>query len=223
MHNRALFHTLQNKNYIEGINHFNKGNYSTAKEFFSKVLADGNINTESDVKARSAYYSSLCAINLFHDDAEYQVNYFAGTYPGHPLINDAYFELGNYFYASKKYGDALKYYDKVYEEKLSENESSEFYFKTGYCYFMKDDLENARSALFHIKDMDTKYTSPALYYYSHINYSQKNYQTALNGFIKLNHDATFGSIVPYYVTQIYFFRRNTMKLLPMLLNFLIVL
>ena len=43
-------------------------------------------------------------------------------------------------------------------------------------------MDKARNAFNQIKDTDTKYTAPALYYYSHIQYTQGNYETALEGF-----------------------------------------
>ena len=63
----------------------------------------------------------------------------------------------------------------------------EYFFKKGYCLFQVKDYTNARVAFYEIKDIDTKYTSPAIYYYSHIAYIQKNYETALNGFLKTDY------------------------------------
>lgn len=209
----TVYHISQNQDYNKGIDYFNKGNYATAKEFFLNVVNKHQDDDNSEVIARSAYYASMCAVKLFHDDSEYLVIRFINQYPGHTMVNYAYFELANYFYAVKKYGNSLEYYKKVDTQKLTSEDKSEFYFKLGYCYFMKEDLENARVAFYEIKDLNTKYTSPALYYYSHINYSQKNYQTALDGFIKLNNDPTFGSIIPYYVTQIYFLQEKYDKVI----------
>jgi hypothetical protein len=52
-----------------------------------------------------------------------------------------------------------------------------------------------------IKDIDTEYTAPAVYYFSHIAYEQKMYQTALEGFMTLRDDETFGPIVPFYMLR----------------------
>ena len=82
----------------------------------------------------------------------------------------------------------LIYYEQVDNTRLSRDDQAEFYFKSGYCYFLKEDFDKARLAFSQIKDLDTKYTSPALYYYSHINYTQGNYETALEGFLRLKDD-----------------------------------
>ena len=59
-----------------------------------------------------------------------------------------------------------------------------------------------------IKDIDTEYTAPAIYYFSQIAYEQKMYQTALEGFMKLKDDETFGPIVPFYIVQILYLKKD---------------
>ena len=78
---------------------------------------------------------------------------------------------------------------------------------------MRNEYEEARIAFYEIKDKDQKYSTPATYYYAHIAYVQQNYETALNGFIKLSNDETFSPVVPYYITQIYYLQKRWDELL----------
>jgi len=110
--------------------------------------------------------------------------------------------------ARKKYHDAVRWFKKVDKNDLSHEDQPEYYFKSGYSCYMTGDSVNARLAFFEIKDIDTKFSSPALYYYSHIAYSSKNYETALEGFKRLIDDETFAPIVPYYITQIYYLQEK---------------
>ena len=210
---QTAYYMTQDETYLTALGFYEKGNYGTAKELFLRVSADENHDVNAEIRATSAFYAAMCAIKLFHDDAEYLTNQFTGKYPGHIHVNDARFQLANYFYAVKKYRSAIEYYLTVEKNKLSKEERAEYFFNIGYCYFMKDDPENARVAFFEIKDINTKYTPPAMYYYSHINYSQQNYQTALNGFLTLTNDETFGVIVPYYITHIYFLQKRYDKVI----------
>jgi len=59
-----------------------------------------------------------------------------------------------------------------------------------------------------IKDMDTEYTTPAIYYFSQIAYEQQMYETAMDGFNRLKDDETFGSIVPFYMVQILYLKKD---------------
>ncbi|MEZ4890464.1 MAG: hypothetical protein R2779_07890 [Crocinitomicaceae bacterium] len=67
-----------------------------------------------------------------------------------------------------------------------------------------DNLKQARNNFAEVKDGDSQYAVPALYYFSHISYTEKSYQTALDGFLKLENGPGFGKVVPYYILQIYY-------------------
>jgi tetratricopeptide (TPR) repeat protein len=66
-----------------------------------------------------------------------------------------------------------------------------------------------------IKDIDTEYTPPAIYYFSQIAYEQKMYQTALEGFTRLKEDETFGGVVPFYIVQILYMQKDYNDILSM--------
>jgi TolA-binding protein len=182
---------------------YDKEKYNTAQKLFEDVYAQ-HAEEQSIIKSLSQFYIAQCAIRLFNADAEFYTNKFISENPESPLVNEARFSLGGYFYTLKRWNEALEAYAKTDWRKLNDDQQSEYHFKKGYCYFMKDDNEQAKLCFYEIKDKYTKFTSPALYYYSHINYTEQNYQTALNGFLKLTNDKTFGPIVPYYVVQIYY-------------------
>ncbi len=197
------YHSNEDNDFKQGIELLEKEEYGIAQQLF-EACYERNKTSNSELRALSQYYIALCAVRLFNDDAEYLTFKFIGENPENPLVNQAYFNLAGYFYARKRWKNSIEYYLKVDDDKLTREEWSEYFFKLGYAYFSADDYTNAKLAFYHIKDFDTKYTPPAVYYYSHIHYEEKNYQTALNGFLRLTSDATFGAIVPYYIVHIYY-------------------
>ncbi|UCH14872.1 MAG: tetratricopeptide repeat protein, partial [Bacteroidales bacterium] len=207
---QSSYHIHEDRYYRKAMELFKKENYGAAREFFQKAY-DHYGSRSTVLKSKAQYYSALCAVKLFNEDAEYLTSSFIKENPESPLLDKALFNLAGYFYELEKYNKALLYYDRINKNKLSDKESAECYFKTGYSHFKKDDPDNARLAFNEIKDKNTRYTPPAIYYYSHINYSQGNYQTALDGFLRLSEDGTFSPIVPYYVTQIYFLQEKYEK------------
>ena len=75
----------------------------------------------------------------------------------------------------------------------------------GYSNFKEKNFEDARNAFHEVKDGESQYANPGkCTIYSHIAYQNKNYQTALVGFLKLEDDEKFGKVVPYYIAQIYY-------------------
>jgi TolA-binding protein len=199
----TLVHTEGKTNYQRGVELLEKEKYNTAQKFFEASYKE-SLGENSEISALSRYYIAYCAVRLFNEDSEYLTLKFIAENPDHPWVNDAYFNLAGYFYARKKWKEGIKYYDKTEVQKLTEEQQAEYYFKHGYAHFSDNNPEKAKVSFYRITDIDTKYTPPAVYYYSHIHYDEGNYQTALNGFLKLTGDNTFGPIAPYYIVQIYY-------------------
>lgn len=198
--------------YKTGVELFEKQKYSAARRCFEQVTQNPGFD-QTEIKANSQYYMALCAVELFNSDAEYLLAVFINENPENSRQNEAKFHMARFQYNNKKYAKALEWYEQVKPASLNEDQRYEYYFESGYCYFQGGDYEKARVAFAEIKDIDTKYTSPALYYYSHILYIQKNYESALEGFLKLKDDETFAPIVPYYISQIYFLQKKYDKVI----------
>ncbi len=200
---KSVYHVDGDADFKQALELYNKEKYNTAQQLFLKVYNEKKGENTEQVTLMQ-YYIAQCAIKLFNADAEFYTYQFISKNQGSSLINEAYFSLGGYFYALKKWQDAIKTYDKAEWRELTEEQQAEYFFKRGYSYFMRKDYETAKLNFYEIKDKETKYTAPAIYYYSHIHYKEENYQTALNGFLKLTEDKTFGPIAPYYIVQIYY-------------------
>lgn len=198
--------------YKTGVELFEKEKYAEAQEFFNQVI-DHYGQEHTDIKADAEYYLALCSIELFNADAEYRIAQFIAKYPESPRTRVAYFEMAVYKYQKSNYGEALHYFDKVWKQNLNKEQLSEFYFKRGYCYFKTDQLEKAAKMFYEILENNSKYSSPANYFYAHVSYLDKEYETALNGLTKLQEDPVFAPVVPYYVVQIYYLQGKNDKVL----------
>jgi TolA-binding protein len=150
----------------------------------------------------------LSALRLFNPDSEYRMIIYLSTHPESPKINEANLALGDYFYQNKSYRKACSYYDLANRYELGSEKLPEYFFRYGYSLYIKGDKAKALMMFSEIKDIDTEYTAPAVYYFSHIAYEQKMYQTALEGFMRLRQDETFGPIVPFYIAQILYLNKD---------------
>ncbi|HEU4718136.1 MAG TPA: tetratricopeptide repeat protein [Bacteroidia bacterium] len=182
---------------------FEKQKYAEAEEEFDQIVSAAK--DKNDLLVIDAqYYAAICAYELFHKDAEERLKNFLSDHPESSRCQRVRFYLGRYNYRKKKYDDALDWFRLVEISDLQEDEIPEYYFKRGYSHFQLGHLDSAKTNFYEIKDVDSKYAAPATYYYSHILYTEGSYETALQGFQKLNGDPTFGPVVPYYIAQIYF-------------------
>jgi TolA-binding protein len=209
---KTQIYTQSDAEFRRGIDLFQKQKYGAAQRCFEGIINTGSLSDESII-GDARYYAAICAIELFNEDAGSLMDQFIKLNPENHRIEYASFQMGRFEYNRKKYPDAIKWFQKVDKYSLSGDDFSEYCFESGYCYFMTNDFDKARSAFTEIKDIDTKYTIPAIYYYSHIAYTQKNYETALQGFQRLSNDETFGSIVPYYISQIYYLKKDYDKVI----------
>jgi len=151
---------------------------------------------------------AMSAVELRNDDAEFLVYTFISEYPGSPYVNDAAFRLADYFYDKNSWAKSISWYNRVDRYTLGKEKLPEYYFKKGYSYYKRNDYENARVNFYEILEMESSYTGPATYYYSHINYEQGNYETALWGFREIDEDPLFSGIAPYYISQILFMQKK---------------
>lgn len=186
---------------------FNKEKYAGAIRLF-----DSYVNNERDKDntyvADATYYSAVSAMNLFNPDAEYRMLRYISSYPESPRLNEAKLILADYFYQSKNYRKAASYYAMVNRQFIDKEKLPEYFFRNGYSLYIKGDQSAALLMFSEIKDIDTEYTPPAIYYFSQIAYEQKMYQTAMEGFMKLKDDETFGAVVPFYIVQILYIGKD---------------
>lgn len=191
------------ENFYRGEELFVKEQFAAARiEFRNFVNGFNKPNDPMYVKA--LYYEGISALELFNNDAIPLLEDFNRNYPESIFKHVIYFRLGKYFYQKKDYKEALVWFNKLRVQDVESEDQEEFYFKIGYANFQEENFVAARSAFHEVKDGVSQYASPALYYYSHIAYMDKSYQTALDGFLKLQSDENFSKLVPYYIAQIYY-------------------
>ncbi len=210
----------QESMYKKGIDLFDRQQYVAAQKQFLEYMALAS-PSQTLFAINAEYFVAASAIELFHKDGEWRMKQFIAKHPECTRLNAAWYYLGKNNFRKKKYGECIEYFEKVDTYKLDKDQLAELRFKRGYSHLEENNLVKAKADFYEIKDIDNKYAFPANYYYSHIAYKEKNYETAMTGFKRLVNDETFGSVVPYYITQISFIQskyEQVVKDAPTLLN-----
>lgn len=198
--------------YESALELFHKQKYGAAQKQFTKVI-DLIEAPSSQMEANAEYYAAICALELFNRDAEEMLNNFIDNHPENSKVRTAYFQLGKFQYRKDRHRQAIRSFEQVDIYDLSHKEKMEYFFKLGYSYFRQDKKEEAKTNFYKIIDKDNEYQDPANYYYGHIAYENKNYETALKSFNKLLDNEIFKPVLPYYITQIYYKQEKYDKLL----------
>lgn len=195
----------ENMGMKQAVDLFEKQKYGVAQAMFREILKS---DEDLSIKADAQYYSAICAMELFNADAEYKLTKFIENNPENDKIKTAFFQMGRFMYREKKFKNAVGWFEKVDKYDLKKDELAEYYFKCGYSFFVLNDYEKAVKCFYEIKDSDSEYADASLYYYSHINYINQNYETALIGFKKLTGNEQFSPFMPYYIAQVYYLQEK---------------
>lgn len=182
---------------------FDKAQYGAAQYEFERVV-DRITAPHSGTRITAEYHSAICAVRLFHDDAEHRMAAFIDRHPESPYVQSIYLELFRHASTRKRYKEVLAWAAKVDEYGLAAADRAEFNFKKGYAHFQNDEYDRALVEFTKVKDDGSMYVAPARYYTAHIHYTRRNYEAALQGFESLASDPAFAKVVPYYIAQIQF-------------------
>ncbi len=193
--------------YLKGLELYENKKYGAARRVLGAYL-EQHSGSRSEIRSEASFYRAMSAVELRNDDSEFLVYTFISEYPGSPYVNEASFRLADYFYDKNSWAKSISWYNRVDRYELGKEKLPEYYFKKGYSFYRRKDFENARVNFYEILEIESTYTGPATYYYSHINYEQGNYETALKGFREIDDDPLFSGIAPYYISQILFMQKK---------------
>ena len=205
------YYAEKNKHLKEGLSLIDQQLYAPAQLKFGRMTKalKGVIDNDSHTLVMFAnYYYALCAAKLGQDNTELLFTRFIEAYHETTLRNRAYYELGSYYFRKNKMVNTVEWYEKVDTKDLTNNELIEFKFNFGYAYFKRKKFEQAKPLLKSIKDAKHSYSEPANYYYGFISFYQENYKEAEKSFNKLADSKRYKEVVPYYLTQLYFLRKD---------------
>ncbi len=207
---QTLIYADPNATFDKAVVLYDEHKYSAAAHLFEQVSLSIK-QEQSTLKVHSDYYAAVCSMYLDHADAEKQMTGFIRKHPQAPEVHKIDFLLGNYEYGKKRYKEALVWYNKTDMDYLEPKEQSEYYYKKGYCCFSRNQMDSAKKYFMEVTDSASTYYPCATYYYGYIEYIHKNYQTAVNSFLKLQKDPNFAKAVPYYIAECYYLEGNYTK------------
>ena len=197
-----LYHDAK-KPYYQALDLYYRGQYAAARPLFHK-MSKQYAAERSEVWTNSDYYEARCAEELFNRDAEYLMTQFLVVHPESKWVQDIYYQLGDYNFRKHHYDKALEWMAKVDDSQLNAYQKTEFLFKRGFSNFELNQYTQAASDFYQIRNTQGDFYGPSNYYYGHIAYMNGNYQSALESFQRLTDNENFGTIVPYYIAQIYY-------------------
>ncbi len=189
---------------------YQKEQFSLAYPLFKMLYSNDESHTQSNipvsVQTESKYYSIVCGLRLNDTTASIAAQQFIDLEHNAPRVEMMYYHLGEYFYRKQEFAKAVELYESAVVENLTNSEIAQMRFHQAYSYFTLKRFNEAKPLFNSIRQIpsDPNYID-ANYYYGFIAFSEKNYKEALNAFNVVQDKPKYQSIVPYYVSEIYYF------------------
>lgn len=188
-----------NSYYQSALNQLDHAEYGAALVSLTHFL--DNV-TAADVRRPEALYlKAFCALNLYHQDAERQVEDFIREYPVHPRASTAYYDMGSFFYQQKNYAKAQRYFEKTDFRALSAEQATTGRFRYGYSLFAQKKLKDALVPFSAIKAQGGTYGPASSYYAGFIEYSEGDYANALIDLKRAEESEPYKPVVPFLIAS----------------------
>ncbi len=204
--------TEANLAYKRGIDFYNQRLYGLAQKEFRAAMSLARPVSEPEwraLKTDAELYNAKCAVRLEQPEAEKLVFDFLRDNAPSPESSQAALEIGDYYFNAKKYDQALNYYDMAPTDAASGALRDEIRFKQGYSYFVTKRFAQAKTALAGLKENARgEWYYPSNYYYGCCAFFEGKYDDAAKAFQRCEKSDQYGANVPYYITQIYFAKKQ---------------
>lgn len=202
------------RDFYEGKELYVQQKYSIAERYFEKFVEQRSSEAHPDLLQEAHYYVASGAYSMQRENAESLLKQYIRTYPHTPFEDNCYLMLGNIAFRQHQYNKAMDYYDHIEVRHLPQEKKAELKFNKGYSYLQKKDYNQAKSQFANVMHGKSKYKASASYYHAYCSYAQGEYDEALSSFLTIENEPEYEGFVPYYISQIYYKKKDYDHLLP---------
>lgn len=195
---RTAIYTASDKDFREATEIYYNQSYQFAQDRYQEIAT--NHAKPQDVREISQFYVALCAVKLRQKGALARFETFANSHSEKDYVEEAYQDLGDYFYGRGDYQKASLYYDKV-NPKLINGSKDEYAFKVGYVAFSQHEYDKALHAFKQVSNR-SKLIDDARYFSGHILYQEERTEEAKALFNQLKQSEKYKEKVQPYLLQV---------------------
>ena len=217
MANNTKIVTDPEQKYLQARQDFYQQRYGTAYPIFQEMKKEQTASQITNNYLRSQeidFYNTACALMLREDGADERAYTFLHGNENTVLKPQLQYYLGNYYFAKANFEKAAEAYGSASIANLTNDQIATKNFEEGYAYFTLKNFVKAKPLLNSIRQIpsDKNYVD-ANYYYGFIAFADKNYSDALQSFQLVESKGKYLNLVPFYITQIYYFQGQKDKAL----------
>lgn len=184
----------------QAISLFKNKQYLSAQIIFKKVKFDKHT---PEVLADCDFYNAVCALKLNQSNSDLLMLNFISDHPTSTKLNLAYIEIAEYYFEKGSFTESLKWYEKVEESNLSNDDIDKFNFQKGYTFFNEKNKSQATSCFIKVINSEI-YGSQAKYYLGFLAYVGDDYKNANKFFDQVSDDKKYIEKLSYFQADMSF-------------------
>ena len=193
--------------YNQAISLYNNKQYLSAQIIFEKVKWE---NHGQEVQSDCAFYNAMCAIKLNQSNSDVLMENFILDNPTSAKLNIAYIEIAQHYFEQGSFTESLKWFEKVDESGLSNDDIDKFNFQKGYAFFAAKNKSQATT--YFNKVINSKiYAVQAKYYLGFMAYEGDDYKNANKYFDQVAEDKKHKEKLSYFQADMSFKSGNFQK------------
>lgn len=193
--------------YYQAISLYNNKQYLSAQIIFEKVKWE---NHGQEVQSDCAFYNAMCAIKLNQSNSDVLMENFILDNPTSAKLNIAYIEIAQHYFEQGSFTESLKWFEKVDESGLSNDNIDKFNFQKGYAFFAAKNKSQATT--YFNKVINSKiYAAQAKYYLGFMAYEGDDYKNANKYFDQVAEDEKYKEKLSYFHADMSFKSGNFQK------------
>ncbi len=199
---RSSFYISENRLFFEGKTMFEDKNYpgciDKLKEY-KKTVSDLDLLEETE------YMLLVCNYKQGKSVTPSALKEYLDNYPANVHVDEMAFMIGSLHFEYKEYLLAVHWFKRANLDNLSLENQEDYAYRMALSYLKTGKNKDEAQRLFGLLSQNSgKYHYAAIYYLACVDYDDKNYNSALNGFNKLTEKQEFQPEVFYCITQINF-------------------
>ena len=186
------------KLFDEGKQMFHEKNYAGAHDLLTKY---NELGTNANQIEEAEYLMAASAFYQNSPNSGDIMKEFLNNYPETIHHNQIKFLIGSYHFDEKDWGKAIFWLDQANLDYLSLEEQEDYSFRLAYADLQAGNKDKAARLFGLLSQNSTKYQDAGNFYYGYIEYTNGNYNNALERFRRVANNPEYTQEVDFYTAQ----------------------
>lgn len=202
---RTAYSSQPNKIFNEGKEMFLNGNWTGAEDLLLKFSDETEDNY---LKEEAEYMIAVARYRTGKENSGDTMKKFLKNYPESVHRHQVNFLIASFYFDKEEWDVANTWFNLADLDYLNLTEQEDYSFRAGYTHLQLDNKDEAMRYFGLLSQNSTKYRDAADFYLGHIEFSNGNYNSAMNRFERLRNHPEYQEEIAFYTAQAAFFDAN---------------